>query len=137
MSTDSEKKSRKVRGVYEPLNEEIEFKTFWGNHEFTDEECKKLLKGRPVTFLATSNTGMSYIATGKLEYQSYKGKNFWGFKRNLETEENDRTRDRELSLDSKLFQKKEKITGVYTPTNEIVQFNRKWAGHLFLSLIHI
>lgn len=120
-----------IRGIYEPLNEEIDFKAVWGNHEFTNDELKKLLKGESVTFLAESNAGMSYIATGRLEYQAYNGKLFWGFKRDLETGDNDRTRDRELSLNSKLFQKKEKIKGVYTPTNEIVQFNRKWAGHQF------
>lgn len=124
-------KKTKIRGIYEPLNEEIDFKAVWGKHEFTDDELKKLLKGESVTFLAESNAGMSYIATGRLEYQAYNGKLFWGFKRDLETGDNDRTRDRELSLNSKLFQKKEKIKGVYTPTNEIVQFNRKWAGHQF------
>lgn len=131
MIKDSEKKPKKIRGVYEPLNEEIEFKTSWGNHEFTNEECKKLLKGRPVTFLARSGAGMSYIASGKLEYQSYKGKTFWGFKRDVETKDNDKIRDRDLSLNSRLFSTNEKMKGVYTPTNEIVQFNRKWAGHQF------
>ncbi len=124
-------KEKKIRGVYEPLNEEVEFKAAWGKHEFTDAECRKLLKGEAVTFLAESKTGMTYIATGRLEYQSYKGKAFWGFKRNLETKDNDRARDRDLSLNSKLFPRKEKMEGVYTPTNEIVQFNRKWAGHFF------
>lgn len=127
----SGKESKKIKGVYEPLNEEIDFKAFWGNHEFNDDELKKLLKGESITFLAESNAGMSYIATGKLEYQSYKGKAFWGFKRNLETKDNDRIRDRDLSQKSKLFLENGKMKGVYTPTNEIVQFNRKWAGHLF------
>ncbi len=99
----SGKGSKKIKGVYEPLNEEIDFKAFWGNHEFNDDELKKLLKGESITFLAESNAGMSYIATGKLEYQSYKGKEFWGFKRNLETKDNDRIRDRDLSQKSKLF----------------------------------
>ena len=131
MNEASGKESKKIRGIYEPLNEEIYFKTSWGSHEFTDEECNRLLKGESITFLAESNAGISYIATGRLEYQIYKGKPYWGFKRNLETEDNGRTRDRDLSLNSKLFPKNGKMRGVYTPTNEIVQFNRKWAGHLF------
>lgn len=131
MIIDSEKKSRKIRGIYKPLNEEIEFKASWGNHEFTDEECKRLLKGGEVTFLAKSSAGMSYIASGKLEYQSYKGKTFWGFKRDVKTKDNDKIRDKDLALNSKLFSENEKMKGVYTPTNEIVQFNRKWAGHHF------
>lgn len=131
MIVNPEKEHKKIRGVYEPQNEEIDFKAFWGKHEFTPDECRKLLKGESITFLTESGTGMSYIATGRLEYQSYKGKAFWGFKRILEKEDNDITKNKDLSRKSKLFEEKEKIRGVYTPTNEIVQFKRKWAGHLF------
>lgn len=131
MTAGLNKKSKKIKGIYKPLNEEIEFKKSWGNHEFTDDECRKLLKGEPVTFLAVSNAGMSYIATGTLEYQSYKGKSFWGFKRSLETADNDKKRDRDLSSSSRLFPQNEKMGGVYTPTNELVHFNRKWSGHFF------
>ena len=125
------KRYEKVRGVYEPLYEEIEFSKVWGKHEFTDDECRRLLKGEQITFLAMSNAGMSYVATGSLEYQTFEGKSYWGFKRNFETKDNDRKRDIDMAAKTKLFAKKEKISGVYTPTNEFVQFNRKWAGHLF------
>lgn len=129
ISIDREKK--RVQGVYEPLNEEIRFKTIWGTHEFTDIECEKLLMGENVTFLAKSSTGRNYVAKGKLEYQEYNDKQFWGFKRNHETENNDKKKDIETSKDTKIFSEREKIKGVYAPTNEFVQFNRKWAGHTF------
>lgn len=129
ISIDREK--MRVKGVYEPLRDEIKFKAVWGNHEFTDDECEKLLNGETITFLAKSSSGMNYIAKGKLEYQEYNNVQFWGFKRNKETAYSDKKKDIEVSQNTKLFIENEKIKGVYAPTNEFVQFNRKWSGHLF------
>lgn len=60
--------------------QETRFKRIWGGHEFTDEECQQLATGHVISFTATSKNGSSFNATGKLEWQEFKGKKFLGFK---------------------------------------------------------
>ena len=70
-----EKENVKVNG------EEISFNKEWGGHKFTEEEIESLSNGESITITGLKNKrGKKYSATGKLEKQSFKGKEFWGFK---------------------------------------------------------
>lgn len=62
--------------------ETISFAKVWGNHTFTDDELKQLIEGKEISFSAKSKRGASYIATGKLAKQTFKGSTFYGFKLN-------------------------------------------------------
>lgn len=60
---------------------DVKVKRIWGGHRFTDEEVQCLLDGGTIVFDAVSkNTGNPYKAKGRLEEQSYEGRNFIGFK---------------------------------------------------------
>lgn len=58
----------------------IRFKRVWSGHRFTDQECVDLLAGKVVSFPATSKAGKQYTAKGKLEKQTFNGREFVGFK---------------------------------------------------------
>jgi len=71
---------------------DITFKRTWGNHEFTDDECRALANGETISFETTNKDGKPYTATGKLEKQRFEGKDgrmidFYGFKANFENKE--------------------------------------------------
>lgn len=67
-------------GVFEPTGEKVSFKKQWSTHTFSDKERDKLLAGDQIKFKAKSKKGSTYEAKGTLEKQTYKGKEFWGFK---------------------------------------------------------
>lgn len=61
--------------------EEVNFKKEWSGHKFTDEECEKLCNGEEIEIEAVSSkTGKSFKCKGKLERQTFNGKEFVGFK---------------------------------------------------------
>ena len=70
----------KIEGEFTPTGKKVKFNREWGGHTFTDDEATKLLDGEEIQFDAISKSGNAYIAKGKLEEQTYKGRKFWGFK---------------------------------------------------------
>ena len=72
----------KTKGQYQG-GAAVEFNTTWGGHKFTAAEIKQLLHGDVISFTATSRYGKTFTATGSLQQQTYKGKQFWGFKANF------------------------------------------------------
>lgn len=70
----------KVRGTYKPTGEKIMFKPSWGSHAFTDSELRSLFNGEIIEFDHDGKYG-SYKVCGRLAEQEYKGKTFWGFKK--------------------------------------------------------
>ena len=71
----------RFKGVWAQTGEEVAIKKVWGGHTFTDAEIKALLEGEVISFDATSaRTKKSYTAKGKLEVQTYEGRQFVGFK---------------------------------------------------------
>lgn len=82
--------------------QEIAFSSEWGGHKFTDAELDDLKAGKSITF--ESKFGK---VSGKLTEQTYKGKQFWGFKK----EEADKATA--------------KVGG------KAVKFKQEWSGHKF------
>ncbi|MFD0896893.1 DNA topoisomerase [Loigolactobacillus binensis] len=78
-TTKKYKAKPKVKGQYCD-GQTVEFNATWSGHKFSAEERRKLLQGATITFEATSKYGKTYTATGALKQQTYKGKQFWGFK---------------------------------------------------------
>ena len=66
-----------LRGKYE--GQSVDIKGSWGSHTFTDEEAAKLFAGETIAFDFTKKNGQIDQVSGKLEWQSYKGKEFLGF----------------------------------------------------------
>lgn len=61
--------------------ETVKFKRTWSGHDFTDEECERLCNGDEIEIEAiSSKTGKSFKCKGKLEKQTYNGREFIGFK---------------------------------------------------------
>lgn len=59
----------------------VEFKKEWGGHKFTEEEIKKLTNGETIVLEKLVNKkGKEYSVKGRLEWQEFKGKKFYGFK---------------------------------------------------------
>lgn len=67
-----------VEGVFDGKTTSI--KGAWSGHTFTDEELTKLFSGESVSFEYTNKKGQVKQVEGKLELQSYNGKEFMGFK---------------------------------------------------------
>lgn len=68
--------------------EKISFNKEWGGHKFTPEEIEKLANGEQITISSLKNKrGKRYSATGKLEKQKFKSREFWGFKMKIYHEE--------------------------------------------------
>ena len=68
-----------VRGVFKKEN--VTFKGSWSDHVFTEDEVNRLLAGETITITYTSKKdGNPVQASGKLEWQTYQGKKFLGFK---------------------------------------------------------
>ncbi|WP_419153699.1 DNA topoisomerase [Weissella viridescens] len=75
-----EKKPKdKVNGTWN--GKAVSFNKEWGNYTFSDDEIKRLLAGETIEFVATSKKNKPYAVKGKLADQSYKGKPFFGFKK--------------------------------------------------------
>lgn len=73
-------KKAKVEGIFEPKGISVSFNRKWSSHEFTSAEIKSLLAGKKIVFDFQTASGRIRKATGKLERQTYKGHEFWGFK---------------------------------------------------------
>lgn len=81
-------KEKTEPGVYLPTGETISFSKTWGDHTFTEDEIKRLLAGKEISFEAVSSKGNPYTATGslaKLQYRQKQGRKVvrsweaWGF----------------------------------------------------------
>lgn len=59
--------------------EEVSFSREWGGHRFSDEECAQLLSGEKITI--TSSKGRKF--TGALAKQTFRGREFVGFKADM------------------------------------------------------
>lgn len=68
----------RIYGTFE--NKNVSFKDNWSGHNFTNEEAAKLLKGEDISFTYTDRKGNEKTAVGKLEWQTYEGKSYLGFK---------------------------------------------------------
>lgn len=70
----------KIKAVDNKGND-VAFKSEWNGHKFTDEEVEKLKSGKEIKIGPFKNKkGSEYYAIGKLAWQTYKGKKFYGFK---------------------------------------------------------
>lgn len=67
----------KCEGKWKGKN--VSFSKKWGEHEFTDEECKKLLAGEEIILNLISKQGKPYSIHGKLSNLSYQGRKYVGF----------------------------------------------------------
>ena len=102
----------KVAGTWEGVP--VRIKKVWGGHEFTADECAKLFNGETIEFEATTKSGNTYIAKGKLERQEYEGHEFVGFK---------------LAENKDSGDKPERFTGTWN--GKEVSVKRVWSGHRF------
>lgn len=66
-----------LRGEFE--GEHVDIKGSWASHTFTDEEAVKLFAGETIDFDYTKKNGKIGHVSGKLEWQSYQGREFLGF----------------------------------------------------------
>ena len=57
----------------------VTFKNCWSNHTFTQDEIDKLLAGETITFDYTKDDQQKTVE-GKLEWQTYNGREYLGFK---------------------------------------------------------
>lgn len=61
--------------------EEVSFNKTWGSYTFTNEEIKKLANGETIEIKGLKGKkNKTYGVRGKLEWQTYKNKKFYGFK---------------------------------------------------------
>lgn len=68
-----------VKGIFK--GKEAAIKGSWSDHVFTDDEIKRLFAGETITITYTSKKdGKPVPASGKLEWQTYEGRKFLGFK---------------------------------------------------------
>lgn len=67
-----------VMGNFE--GEDVTIKGSWSGHTFTDEELDKLFAGEAIDVTYTKKNGTVSHVQGKLEMQTYNGKEFLGFK---------------------------------------------------------
>ena len=71
-----------VRGTFK--GEVVTIKGSWSDHTFTDDELKRLFAGETIAINYTQKSGKEDNANGKLEWQTYQGKRFLGFKAQFE-----------------------------------------------------
>lgn len=68
-----------MKGIFK--KQEVTFKGSWSDHVFTQNEIDRLLSGETITITYTSKRdGQPAQASGKLEWQTYEGRKFLGFK---------------------------------------------------------
>lgn len=68
-----------VRGIFKGQSATI--KGSWSDHVFTEDEIRRLFAGETITIRYTSKKdGKPAQASGKLEWQTYQGRKFLGFK---------------------------------------------------------
>lgn len=71
-----------VRGTFD--GKPVTIKGSWSDHKFTDEELKRLFAGETIAINYTQKSGKEDNVNGKLEWQTYQGKRFLGFKAQFE-----------------------------------------------------
>ena len=74
--------SGRVDGVWQTAPggpKQVAFRKIWSGHEFTADECDRLLAGQTISFQATNKTGTPYTATGALAVGEFKGRKYVGF----------------------------------------------------------
>lgn len=71
-----------VRGTFK--GETVTIKGSWSDHTFTDDELKRLFAGETIAINYTQKSGKEDNVNGKLEWQTYQGKRFLGFKAQFE-----------------------------------------------------
>lgn len=69
-------KHAKVKGVFKPTGENVEFSDGWSDHKFTQDEIDKLLNGDEIEFAYSKQKGAT--VTGKLENREKYGFGFNG-----------------------------------------------------------
>jgi DNA topoisomerase-3 len=71
----------KVTGVWSETGEEISFNKEWSGHEFTDDECAKLLAGEFIALddCVSKKSGNIFVCKGKLSKGEFNGREFIGF----------------------------------------------------------
>lgn len=67
-----------VRGVFK--KQEATIKGSWSDHVFTQDEVDRLFAGETISVLYTAKDGHQKTASGKLEWQTFQGRKFLGFK---------------------------------------------------------
>ena len=68
-----------VKGVFK--GQEATIKGSWSDHVFTEDEVRRLFAGETIAITYTSKKdGKPAQASGKLEWQTYQGRKFLGFK---------------------------------------------------------
>ena len=67
-----------VRGTFQ--GQTVAVKGSWSDHTFTDDELAKLFSGETINIKFTKKDGTPSNVDGKLEWQTYQGKRFLGFK---------------------------------------------------------
>lgn len=73
-----------VRGMFK--GQSVTFKGSWSDHVFTENEINRLLAGETITITYTSKKdGRLVPVNGKLQWQTYEGRKFLGFKAEFET----------------------------------------------------
>jgi len=108
----------------------VSFKRSWGGHDFTDEECRKLLAGEELELNGlTSQSGSTYGVTGKLTQQTYKGKKFFGFEKTGFAGNAAGGASGGAAGGATQYPQKEKYNGKLKGKD--VSFNRTWGGHTF------
>lgn len=71
----------KVSGTLASTGEEVAFARTWSGHRFSDDQIVALLAGETINIEATSTQGKTFTVHGRLAKQTYKGKTFFGFKK--------------------------------------------------------
>lgn len=67
-----------IKGTFK--GQEVSFKGSWSDHVFTQDEVDKLFAGETISISFTKKDGGQGTASGKLEWQTYQGRKFLGFK---------------------------------------------------------
>lgn len=101
---------------------DVSFKKSWSGHDFTDEECEKLLAGEEIEIEATGKSGKPFKCRGHLEEQSYNGRKYVGFK-NLGFVNDG------ASGGGAKAPAADRWSGTWN--GESVSFKREWSGHKF------
>lgn len=95
----------KVSGKWK--DREVQIKTKWGDHTFTEAELTQLFADQTIK---VSSHGKE--VSGKLKEQTYNGHTFVGFSVNKEDNE-------------------DYITGIFKPTNKEVTFKKTFGNHIY------
>lgn len=96
---------------------DIRFKRSWSGHDFTDDECQRLLAGEEIEIEAVSKSGSAFKCRGKLDMQTYNGHKYVGFSRTAFVDDGSRP------------PAADRYEGTWKKKK--VSFKREWSGHKF------